>query len=71
MLSNIVKIRPHQLVDTVSINNCRTAISALSQPLAEIYRNQAVNQRLMEEKMAKVPLFGRLKNIALGSAVSA
>ena len=54
MLDRIKKLHPHKVSDTLSVNNVRLLVSTLARPLAEIARNQLVNMRLIDDKLAEV-----------------
>ena len=49
MIEFIIKTEPHQIQDTVSINEARRLIWRLSEPLAEVTQNIDANVRILSK----------------------
>lgn len=49
MIQRIKQLNPHQLQDTVTINNTRRIILALVKPLADITNNIQLNKKLLQD----------------------
>ena len=54
LFGRITELIPHDVDETLSVNNIRSVILAMARPLAEIARNQMLNSRLIEEKIKEV-----------------
>lgn len=54
LFGRIAELEPHNVDETLSVNNIRSVILAMARPLAEIARNQMLNSRLIEEKIKEV-----------------
>lgn len=54
LLQLAVEVKPHSVIDTLSLNNARRAIVALCQPVVETAKNVAVNVRELKRAREKI-----------------